>query len=670
MHHMSNAIRLVVVGTCLALAVAPGAEAKAKPGSFELDSLKLSESSVVAGETVDVSGRVQNREGRRARAARITYTLGTTKKAKNGTELDREKLKRTQGGRSRKYSQQLQIPAATGPGTYFVGVCVSPPKNECKSRELTVNATPIATTPLAPPVDTRSPSEKLRAAITAQGMLAHLQAFQEIADQNGGNRASGFQGYGASVQYVIGQLRAAGYTTTTQLFDFVVFTENVTPTFQKTAGQPPTRTYEPDDDDNANDVEFLTMNYSGSGEEEAPLTPVDVKLAEADRPNTTSGCEDSDFTAAAFEPGDIALIQRGTCGFYDKALNAQEAGASAVVIFNQGNNAGRLGVVAGTLGETAQDGDPAQPDITLPVVGTSYAIGEELAVDDTTTAPVDDVRVHVAVDADNDQRTSTNVLADTAGGNANRVVVVGSHLDSVQEGPGINDNGSGSAFNLELAIQMAKQGIEPVNRVRFAFWGAEESGLVGATRYVAALSDPALGQLAANLNFDMLASPNHGKFVYDGNFSDTPPPATAPAVNPGAARIEQEFVDYFNSQGIPTEPTAFDGRSDYKPFQDEGVAAGGLFSGAEQAKTAAQQVKWGGLAGMPFDPNYHQAGDDIDNLDLFGYEQMADGGAHVAAVLAHDPALRNVNGGRGSRGLRSMNADSTSSEWLGNRLQR
>ena len=251
----------------------------------------------------------------------------------------------------------------------------------------------------------------------------------------------------------------------------------------------------------------------------------------------------------------------------------------------------------------------------------------------------------MVVNAQSDRRTSSNVLADTAGGNPDNVTIVGSHLDSVPEGPGINDNGSGSAFNLELAIQMKKQHIKPTNRVRFAFWGAEESGLVGATRYVAAISKRSSTQIAANLNFDMLASPNHANFVYDGDFSDTPPPATAPAVNPGAAKIERDFVDYFNSAGVATEPTAFDGRSDYKPFQDNGVAAGGLFSGAEVAKSAAQVAKWGGELGVAFDHCYHQACDDINNLDLVGYETLADGGAHVAALLAEDPALRDSLGG-------------------------
>src|SRR6185503_589239 len=367
---------------------------------------------------------------------------------------------------------------------------------------------------------------------------------------------------------------------------------------------------------------------------ERTITPVDVNLGTPSASN--SGCEAADF--AGFPAGNIALMQRGTCTFAAKANNAEAAGATGAIIFNQGTP-GRTDVIAGTLGETAQDGDPNPPDVGIPVTGIDFAEGSRLVNEaDPTTG-------RMVVDAQSDRRQSGNVIADTAGGNPDNVTIVGSHLDSVPEGPGINDNGSGSAFNLELAIQMKKQHIKPTNRVRFAWWGAEESGLVGATRYVAAISDEAFAQIAANLNFDMLASPNHANFIYDGDFSDTPPPATAPNVNPGAAQIERDFVNYFDSQGVETEPTAFDGRSDYKPFQDNGVAAGGLFSGAEVAKSHDQFLKWGGLEGVAFDPNYHQPGDTITNLDLAGYETLADGGAHVAALLAEDPDLRGTLGG-------------------------
>jgi Zn-dependent M28 family amino/carboxypeptidase len=490
--------------------------------------------------------------------------------------------------------------------------------------------------------DAAKTSKELRKEITSQRMFKHAQAFQMIADENGGNRASGFQGYGASVQYVLTKLRDAGYNPTTQVFDFVTFEETADPTLREVS--PTAKTYTPG-------TEFLTMNYSASGDTGvATITPVDLTLSPDPAARvSTSGCEPADF--ATFPEGNIALMQRGTCPFAQKVTNAQAEGAVGAIIFNSGTP-GNEGVVAGTLGETAQDGQPTPPDVEIPAVGISYAEGDRLAGEaDPTTG-------QIIVEAESDQRSSTNILADTRSGDPNNVTIVGSHLDSVTEGPGINDNGSGSAFNLELALQMAKNKIRTENRVRFAFWGAEESGLVGATRYVAAISDEEFAKIAANLNFDMLASPNHGKFVYDGDFSNTAPPATAPNVNPGAAYIEAVFLKYFDRVGISPDPTAFDGRSDYKPFQDNGIAAGGLFSGAEVAKSAAQAAKWGGMAGVAFDPNYHQAGDDIDNLDLRGWEQMSDAGAHVLATLAEDRNLRDTLAGGAASANKSAKAKS------------
>jgi Zn-dependent M28 family amino/carboxypeptidase len=484
-------------------------------------------------------------------------------------------------------------------------------------------------------------SKELRKEITSQRMLKHAQALQMIADENGGNRASGFQGYGASVQYVLTKLRDAGYRPTTQVFDFVTFEETAVPVLREVAPNP--KEYAPE-------TEFLTMSYSASGDTGVvPVTAVDLTLSpDPAQRVSTSGCEAADF--ATFPEGHIALMQRGSCPFAQKVTNAQAEGAVGAIIFNSGTP-GNEGVVAGTLGETAQDGQPTPPDVEIPAVGISYAEGDRLSKEPGLTA-------QIVVEAESDQRKSTNILADTRSGDPDNVTIVGSHLDSVTEGPGINDNGSGSAFNLELAIRMAKERIRTENRVRFAFWGAEESGLVGATRYVAAISDEEFAKIAANLNFDMLASPNHGKFVYDGDFSHTTPPATAPNVNPGAAYIESVFLKYFNSVGISPDPTAFDGRSDYKPFQDNGIAAGGLFSGAEVAKSAAQAAKWGGTAGLAFDPNYHQAGDDIDNLDLRGWEQLADGGAHVLATLAEDRDLRDTLAGGAAAAKKSAKAKS------------
>ena len=101
------------------------------------------------------------------------------------------------------------------------------------------------------------------------------------------------------------------------------------------------------------------------------------------------------------------------------------------------------------------------------------------------------------------------------------MIGVGAHLDSVDEGAGINDNGSGSATILEVAEELA--GVQPENGIRFFWWGAEEAGLFGSQYYVDSLSQGQLKKLSAYLNFDMLASPNFANFIYDGDGSTSRP---------------------------------------------------------------------------------------------------------------------------------------------------
>jgi Zn-dependent M28 family amino/carboxypeptidase len=330
----------------------------------------------------------------------------------------------------------------------------------------------------------------------------------------------------------------------------------------------------------------------------APVQGVDLKLAEGERGTSTSGCEASDFSG--FTAGSIALIQRGTCTFETKVTNAQAAGASAVILFNQGNTPERSELFVGTLGKP----------FTIPVVGASFAHGAELAQSGTTA--------RVFTSTTNERRPTYNVLAESPGGDASRVVMLGAHLDSVSEGPGINDNGTGSAALLEVARQ-AKD-INPTNKLRFAWWGAEEAGLLGSEHYVEQLTEAQLAAIDLYLNFDMVGSPNFVRFVYDGDNS-TEEGQEGPA---GSAAIEKSFLDYFASQNLPTAPTAFDGRSDYGPFIAAGIPSGGLFTGAEGVKTAEEAALFGGEAGKAYDPNYHEAGDTITNVDRAVFEQMAD----------------------------------------------
>jgi Zn-dependent M28 family amino/carboxypeptidase len=224
------------------------------------------------------------------------------------------------------------------------------------------------------------------------------------------------------------------------------------------------------------------------------------------------------------------------------------------------------------------------------------------------------------------------VIADTRYGDATHTVVVGAHLDSVVEGPGINDNGSGSAAILETACKMGWLNIKPKYKVRFAFWSAEEEGLIGSTYYVDNLPPEELAKISMNLNFDMLASHNYVRFVYDGDGSDTPDPGP-----PGSGQIEQVFNDYFAQKGLPTDPTALDGRSDYDPFATANIPVGGLFAGADSIKTEEQALKYGGTAGEQCDSCYHTPCDNTDNLNYTIEKQMLKGIGYTVYHYAMNP---------------------------------
>ena len=206
---------------------------------------------------------------------------------------------------------------------------------------------------------------------------------------------------------------------------------------------------------------------------------------------------------------------------------------------------------------------------------------------------------------------------------------------------------------------MAELGIEPRNAVRFAFWGAEESGLIGSQHYVDSLTGKQLHRIAVYLNFDMVGSPNFVRFVYDGDGS-----AFGVKGPSGSKHVEKTFVDYFASQGLQTEPTEFDGRSDYDAFINAGVPAGGLFTGAEGIKTAAQAAIYGGTAGVAYDPCYHQACDDLDNLSTQALNQMSNAIAH--ATLTYAMTRSDING----TGQASSKASGSSAEFRGHRRLR
>ncbi|MFE1292231.1 M28 family metallopeptidase [Streptomyces sp. NPDC058751] len=215
-------------------------------------------------------------------------------------------------------------------------------------------------------------------------------------------------------------------------------------------------------------------------------------------------------------------------------------------------------------------------------------------------------------------RTGYNLIADWPGGNTSQVVMAGSHLDSVTTGAGINDNGSGSAAVLEAALAVARSNYQPTKHLRFAWWGAEELGMVGSRYYVNSLTTANRAKISGYLNFDMIGSPNPGYFVYD----DDP-------------TIEKTFKTYFTGIGVSTEiETEGDGRSDHAPFKNVGIPVGGLFSGADYIKTSAQAAKWGGTAGKAFDACYHSSCDTSSNINDTALDRNADALAYAVWTLS------------------------------------
>lgn len=436
----------------------------------------------------------------------------------------------------------------------------------------------------------------LRERVTTDNLYAHVSHLQDIAKANKGTRAVGTPGFEASIDYVVGILRGRGFDVQTSQFLARVFKDG--PVTLTVGGAPVAS--------KALEYSIATRGVSG------PLV-----AAPAD---DSPGCAASDYDRLPVA-GAVVLVDRGVCPFSVKEAMAAQRGAVGLIVADNVDEQ-RMGA---TLGQST--------DVKIPVVGVSKADGARLR-----SKPG---RVSLKVEASTETSKARNVIAQTKTGSANNVVMLGAHLDSVLEGPGINDNGSGVAAVLETAVQLgSRPNIR--NAVRFAFWGAEELGTVGSENYVASLDVDQLKDIALYLNFDMLGSPNPGYFTYDGDQSIPPrKDETQARVNEGSAGIERTLVTYLGASGKIAQDTAFDGRSDYEAFTEAGVPSGGLFSGAEENKTPDQAKLWGGTPDAPFDPNYHKATDTLDQIDRTALGINGGGAAYAAALYAQDITGRN-----------------------------
>lgn len=197
------------------------------------------------------------------------------------------------------------------------------------------------------------------------------------------------------------------------------------------------------------------------------------------------------------------------------------------------------------------------------------------------------------------------------------------------------------ALNLARLLTQNEYASRIRSRIKFCWWGGEEAGLLGSIDFVRrAKADRSLGSYAVNLNFDMLASPNFIFGIYDGKTADN---TTTPVrALPGSNRISRLFVDYFDRNRLPWDYTDFSGRSDYGPFLAEGIACGGLFTGADDVKSQEQRDRYlkmlgpmlGGIANTDHDPCYHSKCDTLENLNTFAYLRMVKAAAYSIDFLA------------------------------------
>jgi aminopeptidase Y len=406
----------------------------------------------------------------------------------------------------------------------------------------------------------------------------HMQALSDVAAANGRTRAAGTPGGAATERLIAERLRVAGWSVRVQRVGFPFFDERRAPVVTLPGGRRLRA-----------GAEVRTLEYSAGGSAHAAVVVVGGDRRDA-------GCGAADWRA--FPRGRIAMVRRGTCAFAAKARAAQSAGAAAVIVSDPPAR-GAAEPVRGTLGA---------PGVRVPVVTVAAGAGRALAGARGA--------VGVRVDAVSERRTARNVVAELRGRDGARTVMAGAHLDSVPDGPGINDDGSGVAALLALATRLAAAP-RPRDTVRLGFWTAEELGLHGSRRHVAVLSAGDRRRIRAYVNLDMVASPNAVLQTY------------------GAGAAETALRRALDARGPAPVRTAIGGASDHAPFQRAGVPVAGVFTGASERVSPQAARRFRARAGRPADPCYHRACDTLENANHPMLERVTD---------AVDAALRSLAG--------------------------
>ncbi|KAK6084678.1 peptidase family M28 [Seiridium cupressi] len=435
-------------------------------------------------------------------------------------------------------------------------------------------------------------TEALQDSIKADNLLARAKDLYKIAklgedEYNHPTRVIGSEGHLGTLSYIYSALAEFGdyYTLSNQTFPAV--TGRVAEFRLVLGDQVPAST--------------SAMGLTPPTKDKEPVH-ADIVLAKG------TGCEPSDFPVEV--AGNIAFVQRGACAFGTKSENAGKAGAVAVVVYN--NEAGPL---HGTLGT------PSPYHVATFGISDSDAAPFIEKVENGTR-----VDAIAYIDAEVTTTFTDNIIAQTIEGDPNNCVMLGGHSDSVTEGPGINDDGSGSLSVLEVAKQLTKFNVNNcVRALGFSWWAAEEEGLLGSDHYAATLTPEENIKIRLFMDYDMMASPNFAYQIYNATNADNPV---------GSQELRDLYVDWYKSQGLNYTFIPFDGRSDYDGFIRAGIPAGGIATGAEGIKTKEEEAKFGGKAGDWFDECYHQLCDDVSNLNLTAWEVNTKLIAHSVATYA------------------------------------
>lgn len=444
--------------------------------------------------------------------------------------------------------------------------------------------------PTPPPPDARSVS----ATITEDGLRSGLVMLADVTDASNGYRSLGSPGYAAAVEAVATSLRASGWTVSDDAFTAPTFTDDGGSSLEA-------------DGQRFGEDDIRPLIFAPAGDVTGPVVALDWLPGAAARDG--KGCRTADF--GELPDGAVVLVRPGPCFRRDQVLAAQAAGAAAFV-------AGYGGAPSGAA-PRATLVDPG--GLTIPAIGATGRAADALA----SVAEAGGV-ARVTTAGRTAEAATRSIIAELPGSEPSSVVMLGAHLDSVLDGPGLNDDGSGVAAL--LAIARALQGTRPRASVRLAFWSGEELGLLGSSHYVAELTEAERARVVAYLNADMIGSPNGYAGVYYE--TDAPPGSAALGALLDAA-VER-------AGGVPVD-VAIGASSDHVAFEQAGIPIGGLFSGAGEAVTQVQATSSGAAAGQPADACYHQACDGLENVDLSLARQLTTALADVAVRLAATPEL-------------------------------